>query len=85
MVEHEKSTIRKPKFEPADFIFDNIYLGSENSAINLEYLKEKNITHILTVAQHCTTYFDEEKDEIKQLVIEVDDSPDEDLLKHLKA
>lgn len=36
----EKSTIRKLEFKPADHIIDNVYLGPEASAINLEYLRE---------------------------------------------
>mmetsp|Transcript_9061 Transcript_9061/g.10255 ORF Transcript_9061/g.10255 Transcript_9061/m.10255 type:complete len:83 (+) Transcript_9061:76-324(+) len=79
MIKYEKDTIRKPKFAPADFIIDNIFLGGENSAIDLDYLKENNITHILTVAEYCKQYFEQE---IIYKIIEIDDSPEEDISKY---
>ena len=40
------------KFEPANHIIENLYLGPQHSAISLPYLKETNITHIVLAGLH---------------------------------
>ena len=63
-------------FKAADHIIDNIYLGSECSTIDLEYMNSLNIKRILTVAAHCDHL--KHFDQIEYKVLDVDDSPSED-------
>lgn len=67
---------KKEKFIEADFIGEKIYLGGEESAINLNWLKKNNITNILIVAQRCEILF---QNEIIYKVIEIDDDPQENI------
>lgn len=78
----EFNTIRKLKFEEADYIVDNIYLGSEKSAIRLDYLKENNIDRVLVAAKLCKAHF---PDDIKYLILDdLDDDPNSDISKHFE-
>jgi hypothetical protein len=77
--EHEKQTIRKKRFEEADFIIDNLYLGPESSASELQYLKDKNITGIIVAADYCDKWFTADGHGINYLELKIDDSPDENL------
>jgi hypothetical protein len=73
----EKSSLRAASiFEPPDHIIDNIFLGSESSAISLEGLSSRRITRVLIVAAFCEPRFPEAI-EYKQMC--VDDSPTEDI------
>ena len=47
LFKQEWETLRKPKFEEATWITDKIFLGGENSTLDLEYLKSNEITSIL--------------------------------------
>jgi hypothetical protein len=76
----DMTVARKLKFEPADFIVDNIYLGGEGSTIELDYLVSQNITRILTVAAHMDRMIKHEG--IEYLQIDIDDHPSEDLRAH---
>ena len=69
----EMDTVRVMKFEEADFVCDNIYLGPEGSTISEDWLKDKNITRILSVAAHMNRmpHFDG----IEYLQLDVDDDP----------
>ena len=78
----ERATVRNKPFEPASYIGLNIYLGGENSAINLEYLRENKIDRIALVAIFCNPFFTLEKDGIDYLIVEVDDSPEENIAQH---
>lgn len=55
----DMATVRQLKFEAADFIVDNIYLGPEGSTIRLDYLREHNITRVITVAAHSESIVEE--------------------------
>jgi hypothetical protein len=55
----EKITVRRLKFEEADHIIDNVYLGSECSAINYEYLKTNKIDRILITAAFCDKHLED--------------------------
>ena len=61
-----------------------MYLGSENSAIDLEYLRKHNIDRIVIAAMYCDKHFRDE-DGIKYMVLDIDDSPDEDIQKHFDS
>ena len=61
--------MRNKPFEPASYIDLNIFLGGENSAINLNYLRESKIDRIALVAIYCSPNFSLEKDGIDYLVI----------------
>lgn len=45
------------KLQECDYICDNIYLGPEGSAIDLQYLKSLNISRILICASQCDPVF----------------------------
>ena len=72
----ERATIRKLVFSEADHIIDNIYLGPQGSAIDLEYLKTKKIDRIIVAAAYTEVRFPKDIDYLK---LDVDDSPEEDL------
>ena len=80
----EKATVRKLVFEPADHIIDNIFLGPEKSAINLQWLRDNSIDRIIIVAAFCDAHFKAE-DGIEYLHIDVDDSPLESLRPHFDS
>ena len=75
-----KATVRNKPFEPASHIGLNVFLGGENSAMNLEYLRENKIDRIAQVAIYMDPKFTQEKDGIEYLIIEVDDSPLENIV-----
>eukprot|EP00913_Durusdinium_trenchii_P021103 g19831.t1 len=59
--EEEKSTVRKAAvFEAPDHIVDNIYLGGESSAIDLDWLREHKVDRVLIVAAYCEAHFPED-------------------------
>lgn len=74
---------RPYKFEPADYICDNIYLGAEGATKNLNWLKENNITRVLTVSCHSDHLMRFKI--IEYMKIEVDDDPESDLRPHYPA
>ena len=49
----ERSTIRKLVFAEPDHIIDNLYLGGEGSAIDLEYLRSKQIDRVIVAAAYA--------------------------------
>ena len=49
----ERSTIRKLVFAEPDHIIDNLYLGGEASAINLEYLRGNQIDRVVVAAAYA--------------------------------
>ena len=76
LYKQERETIRKlDNFKPADHIIDNIYLGGELSAINLEYLQQNNIDRILMAAEFVDSHFSDPKHGIEYLHLKIDDSP----------
>ena len=82
IVDFEKSNIRKlDNFKEPNHIIDNVYLGCEKSAINLDYLKEKKIKKILIIAEYCHKLFEEE---IEYLEIKIDDDPNENIFCHFE-
>ncbi|CDW75026.1 dual specificity catalytic domain containing protein [Stylonychia lemnae] len=80
----EKQTIRKKKNEEADHICDNLYLGSENSVLDLEYLRRNKIDRIIVAAAFCDKKFNQEEHQIAYLTLEIDDSPEEDIKKYFE-
>ena len=53
----ERATIRKLKFEEPNHIIDNLYLGPEGSAIDLDYLRSKNIDRVIVAAAYAEVKF----------------------------
>ena len=80
IVQFEKSNMRKlDNFKKPNHIIDNIYLGCEKSAINLDYLKKNKIKKILIIAEHCEKLFE---NDINYLEIKIDDDPKENIFCH---
>ena len=48
----DMAVARVYRFEPADHVADNIFLGPEGATIDDAWLREKGITRVLTVAAH---------------------------------
>lgn len=64
----------------ANFIYQNIYLGSVISSNNYQWLKENKITHILGLIDYQHRYSD-----IKYLVYgDVDDMPGQNIIQNFK-
>ncbi|TNV75453.1 hypothetical protein FGO68_gene1850 [Halteria grandinella] len=66
-------------FKPADHILDNVYLGPEGAAIDLDYLKANKIDRIVVAAHHTEARFPLD---LEYLKLDIDDSPTEDLMPH---
>jgi len=62
-----------------DLIIEKLYLGSHNTAQNLDALKSRNITHILTVATGLSQDYPEQ---FKYMRVNAWDFPGQDLLRH---
>lgn len=77
----EMEKMRKLKFKEADFVVDNIFIGCENSAINMEYLKNNNIKSIIVAAMMCKCHF---PNDIDYLVFDIDDDPKESIEEHFQ-
>lgn len=73
---------RVPKWTPADEICDDIWLGGEGATLDPEWLAERRITRILTVAAHMDR-MPRFPDRFEYLQIDIDDDPTESLLPHL--
>ena len=79
----ERATIRKLVFSEPDHIIDNIYLGPEGSAIDLDYLKSKNIDRVIVAAAYSEARFP--CTHLSYLKLDIDDSPEEDLVPHFQT
>jgi len=75
--ENEQSRWDRP-----DKILDGLYLGSADASQNLEVLKKRNITHILTVGIGLKLYF---PSEFQYKHIEVFDYEQADLFSHFES
>ena len=62
-------------------ITDKIYLGNEDTARDKELLKKLNISHILTCAEGCASFF---PNDFKYKTLYIDDAIDEDILSWFK-
>ena len=85
LYQHERQTIRKLVFKEADHIIDNIFLGPETSAINLEYLRSNNIDRVLAAALYVEMPFTDPVHQIEYLYLQIDDSPTENIFSHLSS
>ncbi|KAF7363014.1 Dual specificity protein phosphatase 12-like isoform X1 [Mycena venus] len=65
-------------------ILPNLFLGSEAGARNLELLRRRGITHILTVMADPVPQSDQTSDNFRRMQISVQDWPDQDLMSHFK-
>lgn len=72
--------VRVPKFEPADEVVDGIFLGGEGATLDADWLAERRITRVLTVAAHMDRMVKHAGIEYKH--IDVDDDPTETLRPH---
>ncbi|KAM9983726.1 hypothetical protein ACTFIY_000441 [Dictyostelium cf. discoideum] len=63
-----------------DLIIDKIYLGCRECAMNKSWLKENNVTHILTVANFKPLY----PDLFKYLIINIEDVDEANIYQHFK-
>lgn len=80
-IESNNVRIERLKYEDPDLIIDNLYLGGESSAIDLDKLKEKNITRIVVAAEYSKVHFPQSH--INYLKLEIDDDEQEDILSYL--
>ncbi|KAJ7841578.1 protein-tyrosine phosphatase-like protein [Mycena olivaceomarginata] len=66
-------------------ILPNLFLGSEAGARNLEMLRRRGITHILTVmADPVPRRATAAEDDFRRMQIPVQDWPDQELMSHFK-
>ena len=72
-------------FEEANHIIDNVFLGPQKSAINLEYLRANKIDRIACVAANTTAYFEDPAHGIEYLMLQIDDTPFENILIHFET
>lgn len=72
--------MRRYKFEKADFIIDNIYLGSENAAGDLNYLRQLNIDRVIIAAKLTKPQFEKELDYL--VFHDLDDDPFADIRRY---
>lgn len=63
------------EYEKPSYVVDGIYLGSQNSSIDREKLKELNIQYILIVGKGMRKLFSD----IQYHIIEIDDSLEQDI------
>ena len=59
-----------------------MYLGPEGSAIDLDYLRAKNIDRVLVAADFCEQKFILPEHKIEYMILKIDDSPAEDLARY---
>jgi len=83
--EADMSATREYKFEPADHIIDNIYLGAEGATKDLKWLEQNKIDRVLTVASHSGHLKTFKKNNINYLQMDMEDSPTQDLAEPLTA
>ena len=79
----DMAVARVYRFEPADHVADNIFLGPEGATIDDAWLREKGITRVLTVAAHSDHLTKHAS--IEYMQIDVDDDPNELLRPHFEA
>ena len=79
----DMAVARVYRFEPADHVADNIFLGPEGATIDDAWLREKGITRVLTVAAHSDHLTKHAS--IEYMQIDVDDDPNESLRPHFEA
>ncbi|KAM9961521.1 hypothetical protein ACTFIR_004374 [Dictyostelium discoideum] len=63
-----------------DLIIDKLYLGCRECAMNKSWLKDNNVTHILTVANFKPLY----PDLFKYLIINIEDVDEANIYQHFK-
>ena len=79
-IEHLNSFNDQLDYEPSDHIIDNIYLGSQKSAVDKNKLFEFNIKYVLIVGKGMKGKFDK----INYKIIEIDDSLEENLANYFQ-
>jgi len=65
-----------------DRISENLYLGGQDAALNLQGLKERNITHILAIGRGLKMPY---KEHIKYKYIDILDWEEEEILAHFDS
>ena len=78
-VKPEKNTYVEPKVIDINYISNNIYLGSHEALLYPKILKQKNITHILTINELFTPHYIQQQFIHKQIPIK--DHPEENITK----
>jgi len=78
-VQNELNWRKEQPFEPPDEILPKIFLGPENSAIDLSYLQDHKFSHILIVGNHMEPKF---PNDIIYHVVDIDDNPDENIAQY---
>lgn len=73
---------RTDKTTQMSLIFDYLVLGSSTEALDLEYLKNSKITHILNMAFECENHF---PDQFKYLKISAEDTNKYKISDHFNA
>ncbi|CAF1281881.1 unnamed protein product [Rotaria sordida] len=68
------------KYEPPNYIIDNIYLGSQKSGVDINKLFELNIRYILILGKGMNGNFDQ----IIYKTIEIDDSLEQNISNYIK-
>ena len=64
------------QFEEATYITDKIYLGPQNAAKELNYLKEKNIGLVVLAGKGLKQRF---PDDIEYLYLDINDDPKQEI------
>ena len=81
LTKQEQDLRRSKAASTPDHIIDNIYLGAETAQYDLEILKSLNIIKVLSVLQYPLIFHE---DILEYKVLDVDDSPSEDLRKYFE-
>ena len=68
-------------FEPATFITENIFLGPQNAAKELSYLKENKIGTIVLAGESLKSRF---PNDIDYIYLEIADDPNQEITSHFE-
>lgn len=72
---------KKSKFIEPNHVIDNIYIGSEDSSNDKNYLMNNKFTHILVVGKSLNIYF---PNDFCYMTLEIDDSLSENIKIHFE-
>jgi protein-tyrosine phosphatase len=79
-IKHLNSFNANLKYEPPNYIIDNIYLGSQKSGVDVNQLFELNIKYVLILGKGMEGKFDQ----ITYKIIEIDDSLEQNLSNYIR-
>ncbi len=79
-IEHLNLSNANLKYEPPNYVIDNIYLGSQKSGVDVNQLFELNIRYVLILGKGMKGNFDQ----IIYKIIEIDDSLEQNISNYMK-